>query len=180
MLKTICIAPTRTSEIDDIIKNMPNDKSPGPDGFNGLFMNKIWHVIKHCFYKFINDFHQESISLQPINTAYISLIPKKDNPESPNDFRPISLVSMPIKILTKLLAKRAQRIILSRVSQNQYGFIKSSNIQDFLSSCFEYIHMCHKSKKEIIIFKFDFVKSFEKVNYHGIIFMMKRFGFSDR
>jgi hypothetical protein len=28
-------------EIDNIIKHMPNDKAPGPDGFNGLFMKKI-------------------------------------------------------------------------------------------------------------------------------------------
>ena len=30
--------PSSNDEIDDIINNMPNDKSPGPDGFNGLFM----------------------------------------------------------------------------------------------------------------------------------------------
>ena len=40
--------------------------------------------------------------------------------------------------------------------------------------------MCHKSKKEIIIFKIDFVKAFDKVNYNAIIYMMRHFGFSDK
>ena len=172
--------PFSTDEIDDIINKMPNEKSPGPDGFNGLFMKKCWHIIKHYFYKFINDFYNEAVSLAPVNTAYITLIPKNDNPEIPDDYRPISLVSMPIKILTKLLANRVQQIIISRISKNQYGFIKTRNIQDCLAWSFEYIHMCHKSKKEIIIFKIDFVKAFDKVSYKAILYMMQHLGFTKK
>ena len=35
-------APFTAKEIDDIIKEMPADKSPGPNGFNGAFMKKCW------------------------------------------------------------------------------------------------------------------------------------------
>ena len=73
--------PFSNEEIDDIINKMPNGKSPGPDGFNGLFMKKCWHIIKQYFYKFINDFYNEIVSLAPVSTAYITLIPKNDNPE---------------------------------------------------------------------------------------------------
>lgn len=93
-------------EIDKIIQEMPNDKSPRPDGFNGIFLKKCWHIIKDTFYNFLQDFYEEKIDLTPVNSAFIALIPKKENPESPNDYRPISLVSMPIKILTNMLASR--------------------------------------------------------------------------
>jgi hypothetical protein len=33
-------APFSTEEIDGIVKNMPSDKSPGPDGFNGVFLKR--------------------------------------------------------------------------------------------------------------------------------------------
>lgn len=172
--------PFTEEEIDNIIKTMPNDKPPGPDGFNGHFMKSCWNTIKDCFYKLIRDFHEEKVNLGPVNSAFITLIPKNDNPETPSDYRPISLVSMPIKIITKLLANRAQGIILSVISKNQYGFIKSRTIQDCLAWSFEYIHMCHKSKNQVIIFKIDFEKAFDKVDHNAIYYMMKHLGFCDK
>jgi hypothetical protein len=32
------IEPFSQSEIDDVIKNIPSDRAPGPDGFNGCFI----------------------------------------------------------------------------------------------------------------------------------------------
>lgn len=58
------------------------DKSPRPNGFNGLFMKKCWHTIKHQFYKLCRDFYEEKVDIQPINTAYITLIPKINTPET--------------------------------------------------------------------------------------------------
>ena len=34
------IAPITKEEIDSIIKLIPLDKAPGPDGFNGMFLKK--------------------------------------------------------------------------------------------------------------------------------------------
>lgn len=35
------VAPFCTNEIDTIVKHMPSNKAPGPDGFNGLFLKKM-------------------------------------------------------------------------------------------------------------------------------------------
>jgi hypothetical protein len=60
------------------------------------------------------------------------LVPKKDNPESVNDFRPISLLNSSIKMISKLLANRLQSVALNVVHENQCGFIKGKTIQDYL------------------------------------------------
>jgi hypothetical protein len=159
---------------------MPNDKSPGPDGFNGLFMKKYWYLMKHQFYDLCNAFYNGDIDLSPLNTAYIALIPKVDNPVTAAEFRPISLVSMAMKILTKLLANRLQDHIIPLIHQNQYGFIKSRTIQDCLSWAFEYLNIFHKSKREIIILKLDFEKAFDMVEYESILLVMKHMGFGDK
>lgn len=44
------------AEIDNIIKALPNDKSPGPDDFNNEFLKKCWSIIKYDFYKLCHDF----------------------------------------------------------------------------------------------------------------------------
>lgn len=45
-------------EIDKIIQTMPSDKSLGPDGFNGMFLKKCWHIIKEDFYELCQNFHE--------------------------------------------------------------------------------------------------------------------------
>jgi hypothetical protein len=96
-------------EIEGIIQHLKVDKAPGPDGFNGLFVKKCWPIIKEDFIQLYNDFHQGLTSLDSINGSYITLIPKKNCPESINDFRPISLTNTCLKFLKKLLAKKLQK-----------------------------------------------------------------------
>lgn len=33
-------------EISYVVKNLPNNHAPGPNGFNGLFIKKCWDTIK--------------------------------------------------------------------------------------------------------------------------------------
>jgi hypothetical protein len=131
-------------EIDDVVKNLPRDKSPGPDGFNTDFVKKCWSVIKQDFYELCEAFHQGQVSLQSINGSLITLLPKVDGPRRVSEYRPISLLNTSIKIITKLLANRLQKVILGLIHKNQYGFIKGRTIQDCLAWSFEYLHLCHK------------------------------------
>lgn len=134
-------APFSKKEIDDVIKDLPADKAPGPDGFNGAFIKACWHIIAHYFYNLINDFYHGKVNLQS-NASFITLIPKKETPLNANDFRPISLLNCSIKLITKLLANRLQKVIVKLVHHNQYGFIKNRTIQDCLAWEFEYLHQC--------------------------------------
>ena len=71
-------------EIDGIIKSLPSDKSPGPDGFSNEFLKKSWPIIRQDFYKLCNEFHQGIVCLRSINKSYITLIPKIDGAQNPS------------------------------------------------------------------------------------------------
>lgn len=120
--------PFTREEIDSVVRNLPNDKAPGPDGFNNNFIKRCWHLIKEDYYALCFAFQENSVCLQSINDSYITLVPKIDGAQRVGDFRPISLLNGSIKLITKLLANRLQLVILQLVHRNQYGFIRTRTI----------------------------------------------------
>jgi hypothetical protein len=65
-----------------------------------------------------------------LNSAYITLLPKKEDAMNIRDYRPISLVHSFAKLVTKLLANRLAGRLDQLVSSSQSAFIKGRFIQD--------------------------------------------------
>lgn len=139
-----------------------------------------WSLITADYYKLFDAFYEEEICLRSINASYITLTPKKDGPETASDYRSISLLNSSFKLITKVLANRLQKVIRSVIHKNQYGLIKSRTIQDCLAWALEYLHICHKSRKQLIILKLDFEKAFEKVEHEAILQVLKAKGFGEK
>ena len=159
---------------------MPGDRAPGPDGFSGLFLKACWPIIKNDFYTLCDQFHAGTLNLQSINDGLITLIPKNVSPSTVNDYRPITLLNCCLKLITKLLANRLQKVILKIIHRNQYGFIRGRSIQDCLAWTFQYIHKCQASKRPIVLLKLDFAKAFDTIEHDPMINIMKHMGFNDK
>jgi len=70
--------------------------------------------------RFISEFHRNGKLTRGINNTFIALIPKVDNPQKLNDFRPISLVGSMYKILPKLLSNRLRLVIGSVIFEMEF------------------------------------------------------------
>jgi hypothetical protein len=140
-----------------------------------IFEKKCWHIVREEFTKLCHDIHSGLAPLQSINGSFIALVPKKHNPESINDFRPISLTNTCIKFLTKLVANRMQVEIKRTVHANQYGFIQNRTIQDCLAWSFDFLHQCQQSKRKIVVPKI-FEKAFDTLGHEAIIPILRAKG----
>lgn len=85
--------PFSKEEIDNVIKTMPADRAPGPDGFTGIFLKACWPIIKEDFYNLCNQFFEGNLNLESINDGFITLVPKINSPATISDFRPITLLN---------------------------------------------------------------------------------------
>jgi hypothetical protein len=170
-------APFTKEEIDSVVRTLPIDKTPGPDGFNGQFLKSCWHIIKEDIYQLCFDFYEGNLNLESINMGHITLIPKVSSPENVNEYRPITLLNCVLKLITKLLANRLQKVVLKIVHQNQYGFLKGRTIQDCLAWALEFLHQCETSRQEIILLKLDFAKAFDTMDHSAMLKIMKQMGF---
>ena len=83
-------------------------------------------------------------------------------------------------MITKLLANRIEKIMLQVVHRNHNGFMKGRSIQDCLTWAFQYIHLCQKSKREIVLLKLDFAKAFDTIDHDAMIEIMRNMGFNDK
>ncbi|PNX58846.1 cysteine-rich receptor-like protein kinase, partial [Trifolium pratense] len=124
------IKPFSEAEVKQAVWECDSYKSPGPDGINFGFIKDFWVDLRGDIMRFLIDFHRNGRLSKGINATFIALIPKTDNPQRLNDFRPISLVGSLYKILAKVLANRLRQVIGSVISESQTAFVKNRQILD--------------------------------------------------
>lgn len=112
----------------------------------------------------------------------VCLILKKYNAIKVEEFRPISVVTSLYKIIAKTSADRLRKVLSSTISKNQRTFIAGRQILDQVLMANEAIRVYRMRKDGAIIFKIDFEKAYDHVDWNFLnkVLWKKSFGFKCR
>jgi hypothetical protein len=153
-------------EVWETVKLLPSDKAPGPNGFTGGFYKACWSIIKVDIMAAVSAvWSRRFAQFNRLNTAYITLIPKKEGADQVKDFRPISLVHSFAKLITKLLANGLAGRLNEMISPIQSAFIKGRFIQDNYMLVQQTARFLHQRRQAHLLLKLDITKAFDSVSW---------------
>lgn len=174
-------SPISEQEVWVVIKALPPDKAPGPDGFTNRFYKSCWAIIKQDVMAAVGAIHAgDARKLHLVNSAYMVLIPKKDDPKGVGDYRPISLVHSFGKLITKIMANRLAPKLPAMIAANQSAFIRGRRIHDSFLLVHHMARFLHNQRKPRLMLKLDITKAFDSVSWAFLLEVLTHLGFGHR
>ncbi|XP_045810455.1 uncharacterized protein LOC123904892 [Trifolium pratense] len=157
-------------EVKRAVFNMSPWKAPGPDGFPAGFYQKSWKIVGQSVCDFVKQVWSNPLCVRDVNYTDICLIPKVDQPESIQQFRPISLCNTLYKIVSKVMTNRIKDTITTVVSPHQTGFIPGRSIHENIVVAQEMAHSMRKLNGKVGYFaiKVDLSKAYDRLNWNFI------------
>lgn len=153
-------------EIREVLLRMPNNKSPGPDGYTTEFFKASWSIIGPDFTTAVQSFFSKGFLPKGLNTTILALIPKKDTATEMKDYRPISCCNVLYKLISKIIANRLKGNLPSCISSTQSTFVKDRLLVENLLLATEVVKDYHKEDvSPRCAMKIDIAKAFDSVHW---------------
>ena len=163
-------------ELERVVKKLQRGKSPGPDGILAEFYQLFWPNIKGMYLEFINGVRRSAFP-KSRNVSITTLI-YKDRGETCllANYRPIALMNVDVKILTKLLSMRLNLVLPSIIHESQTA-VYGRRIHNTVHFVRDFIDLINESDGEAALLFLDQEKAFDRVNHEVLFLVLEKFGF---
>ena len=164
-----------------LTKMNPN-KSPGPDGLTREFYIKFWETIGNDVIEVLNNSYRKSILPPSTRIAQVTLIHKKGDPENIANWRPISLLNLDLKILSKSITERIKPHLNTITHHDQTCGPKGRNIHDhlnFIKYVIDYVENNGEHRGGLTILSIDQQQAFDRQEHPYMYKCLQSFGFGE-
>ena len=128
--KQICEGVLTNAECFKALQTFQNGKSPGNDGLTAEFYQVFWPILGHLLVDSLNSSFEKG-ELANSQKQGIILIKTKKLVEEKNknkryvaNWGPISLLNVDVKIASKAITLRLEKILSDLISADQYEYVK--------------------------------------------------------
>ena len=161
-----------------LLANLQGHKAHGPDGIPARLLKETAHsmapLLTHIFKASL---HQCKLPCD-WKTALVSPIHKKNSRKSPANYRPISLTSIPCKILEHLIYSSVYNHleVNSILCDAQHGFRKKRSCETQLIVTINEIASRVNLGEQVDVLTLDFSKAFDKVPHERLFHKLQYYG----
>jgi len=154
------------------------ESAPGPDGLTYGVYKKAWDI----FGPLISKSWDYSNRIGELSTSQkdstITLLEKKGKDRAIiENLRPISLSNCDIKICTKTIALRTNKVLSSIRSKTQTGYVRGRQVNDNSRLLEEVIENAKRIKEESYLITLDAQKAFDSVDHTYLQDILRKYGF---
>ena len=165
-------------EILKALTSMDKDKSPENDSITKEFCINFRDVVKEPLFASI----EQSFIADELSTcqkqAIINLIEKKDGDKRLiKNWRPISLLNVDMKLISKALASRLKSVFI--VNENQVPYVSNRFISESGRLISDVLEITDSLDIEEILMTAHINKAFNSINHSVLMCVLKKFGFGN-
>ncbi|KAL9977541.1 hypothetical protein ACROYT_G014957 [Oculina patagonica] len=165
-------------ELQDALNCFAENKTPGEDGFTKEFYVAFFDLLWGDLLNSYNEAFSKGILSISQRRGTITLLPKGDTYLTDlTNWRPISLLNIDYKILTKILALRLEKYLPKLIHGDQTGFVKGRYIGQNIRLMSDLMEDLDQKNLSGIFLFIDFEKAFDTLEWSFILDTLKVFNF---
>jgi hypothetical protein len=176
--KNLTNTPLTEANLFESLKNMNDDKSPGPDGLSKEWYLHFWMFIKGDFMNCVREMENEEELSEMQKRGGVKISYKKGDRKLIKNYRPITLLNVDLKIITKTLADRMVTILPKIVHPNQ-TCVPGRHIENNIFLTQDLIDHANLTNRNLALIFLDQEKAFDRMSHNFIFKTLERFGFGE-
>ncbi|WP_353804764.1 RNA-directed DNA polymerase, partial [Acinetobacter baumannii] len=146
------------------IKTLKNGKTAGPDGIPAEALKVDPNMTADFLHPLLQKIMDTECVPADWKTGYLVKLPEKGDLSECSNWRGIVLLSIPSKVLTRIILNRLRDALDTRLRAEQAGFRRNSSCADYIAFLHIIIEQSMELQSLLIMTFVDFEKAFDSVD----------------